>query len=80
MELSLAMHLGLGPHWYYDIEEMRRDYGSWVTGYTDPKPHRYHAGLKAGQLSQAGIILSHAAPLGGGEWPIRRGRLLPSSG
>ena len=49
--------LGLGPHWYYDIEEMRRDYGSWVTGYTDPKPHRYHAGLKAGQLSQAGIIL-----------------------
>jgi len=49
--------LGLGPHWYYDIEEMRRDYGSWITGYTDPKPHRYHAGLKAGQLSQAGIIL-----------------------
>jgi len=49
--------LGLGPHWYYDIEEMRRDYGSWITGYTDPKPHRYHAGLKAGKLSQAGIIL-----------------------
>lgn len=49
--------LGLGPHWYYDIDEMRRDYGDWITGYTDPKPHRYHAGLKAGQLSQAGIIL-----------------------
>lgn len=48
--------LALGPHWYYDLDEMRRDYGDWITGYTDPKPQRYHAGLKAGQLSQAGII------------------------
>ena len=32
------------------------DDGDWITGYTDPKPNRYHAGLKAGQLSQAGII------------------------
>jgi ADP-ribosylglycohydrolase len=48
--------LGVGPHWYYDLDEMRRDYGNWISGYTDPKPHRYHAGLKAGQLSQAGII------------------------
>jgi len=49
--------LGLGPHWYYDLEEMHRDYGTWITGYTDPRPGRYHAGLKAGQLSQAGFIL-----------------------
>ncbi len=49
--------LGLGPHWYYDLEELRRDYGDWITTYTDPKPGRYHDGLKAGQLSQAGIIL-----------------------
>lgn len=48
--------LAVGPHWYYDLGEMRRDYGEWVSGYTDPKPHRYHAGLKAGQPSQAGII------------------------
>jgi hypothetical protein len=48
--------LGVGPHWYYDLEEMRRDYGEWVDNYTNPMPHRYHAGLKAGQLSQAGII------------------------
>ena len=47
--------LGVGPHWYYDLDEMRRDYGDWITGYTDPKPHRYHSGLKAGQLSQPGI-------------------------
>ncbi|HEY5751852.1 MAG TPA: ADP-ribosylglycohydrolase family protein [Chthoniobacterales bacterium] len=49
--------LGLGPHWYYELEELRANYGSWISDYTDPKPGRYHAGLKAGQLSQAGIIL-----------------------
>lgn len=50
--------LGLGPHWYYDLAELRRNYGEWITGYTDPKPGRYHEGLKAGQLSQAGFILA----------------------
>jgi len=49
--------MGLGPHWYYDLAELRRDYGEWISGYTDPMPGRYHAGLKAGQLSQAGFIL-----------------------
>jgi len=49
--------LGVGPHWYYDLEELRRDYGPWVDGYTAPQPHRYHAGLQPGQLSQAGFIL-----------------------
>jgi len=48
--------LALGPHWYYDLDEMRKDYGDWITDYTDPKPDRYHGGLKAGQPSQAGII------------------------
>ncbi|MBI5594433.1 MAG: ADP-ribosylglycohydrolase family protein [Deltaproteobacteria bacterium] len=49
--------MGLGPHWYYDLAELRRDYGDWIDGYTDPKPGRYHEGHKAGQLSQAGFIL-----------------------
>jgi ADP-ribosylglycohydrolase len=49
--------LALGPHWYYDLVELRRDYGNWIDDYTDPKPGRYHDGLKAGQLSQAGFIL-----------------------
>jgi ADP-ribosylglycohydrolase len=49
--------LGLGPHWYYNLSELHRDYGDWIDGYTDPKPRRYHAGLKAGQLSQEGFIL-----------------------
>jgi ADP-ribosylglycohydrolase len=50
--------LALGPHWYYDLDELRRDYGAWIDGYTDPRPGRYHDGLKAGQLSQAGFILA----------------------
>jgi ADP-ribosylglycohydrolase len=50
--------MGLGPHWYYDLAELRRDYGPWIDGYTEPKEGRYHAGLKAGALSQAGIILT----------------------
>ncbi len=49
--------LGLGPHWYYDLAELRRDYGDWIAGYTDPKPDRYHGGLKAGQLDQTGLLL-----------------------
>lgn len=49
--------LALGPHWYYNLEEMRRDYGAWVDDYTDPKPDRYHGELKAGQSSQAGFVL-----------------------
>jgi ADP-ribosylglycohydrolase len=48
--------LGVGPHWYYDIDELHRDYGTWISDYTDPQPHRYHAELKAGQPSQAGTI------------------------
>ncbi|HEY3898106.1 MAG TPA: ADP-ribosylglycohydrolase family protein [Chthoniobacter sp.] len=50
--------LGLGPHWYYDLGELRRDFGEWIDGYTTPKPNaRYHAGMKAGDLSQTGIIM-----------------------
>ena len=49
--------LGLGPHWYYDLAALRRDYGDWIDDYTDPRPGRYHAGCQAGQLSQAGFIL-----------------------
>jgi ADP-ribosylglycohydrolase len=50
--------MGVGPHWYYDLEELRRDYGPWISSYTEPKPGRYHDGLKAGELSQAGYILT----------------------
>lgn len=49
--------LALGPHWYYDLGELRRDYGDWINGYTAPKRGRYHAGLAAGASSQSGVIL-----------------------
>lgn len=50
--------LGLGPHWYYDLDEMRRDFGPWIDDYTTPKPaRRYHAGMQAGELSQSGLII-----------------------
>ncbi|WP_136806770.1 ADP-ribosylglycohydrolase family protein [Desulfosediminicola flagellatus] len=50
--------LGLGPHWYYDLSELRADYGEWIDDYTDPKSGRYHDWLKADQLSQSGYILT----------------------
>lgn len=50
--------LALGPHWYYDLDQLHRDYGHWISDYTDPQPNRYHAGLRAGQLLQAGFILA----------------------
>jgi len=49
--------IALGPHWYYDLEEQYRDYGTWITDYTNPKKGRYHENEKAGDLSQSGFIL-----------------------
>lgn len=49
--------LGLGPHWYYDLEEQREDYGEWIDGYTKPQPDRYHRGMRAGELSQTGLVM-----------------------
>jgi ADP-ribosylglycohydrolase len=52
--------LGLGPHWYYDLDELRQDFGDWIDGYVAPKPDaQYHRGMKAGELSQTGIIMLH---------------------
>ena len=49
--------LALGPHWYYDLDALRANYGDWITDYTDPKPGHYHDGCRAGDLSQDGWIL-----------------------
>ena len=49
--------LALGPHWYYDLDELHADYGDWISDYTAPKAGRYHSGLKAGASSQAGVLL-----------------------
>ena len=50
--------LALGPHWYYDLDELRHDYGDWISTYTAPRPGRYHAGLRAGEQSQVGHLLA----------------------
>jgi len=49
--------LGLGVHWYYDLNELHRDHGEWISDYKEPKKGRYHENEKAGNLSQAGYIL-----------------------
>jgi len=48
--------LGLGPHWYYDLKELRAEFGEWITDYHAPKPGRYHDGCKAGDVSQTGQV------------------------
>lgn len=50
--------LALGPHWYYNLGELRDEFGPWIDDYTKPRPNRYHAGLDAGDSSQSGIILA----------------------
>ena len=49
--------IALGPHWYYDLDEQHKDYGEWITTYTEPKKGRYHEHEKKGNQSQAGYIL-----------------------
>ena len=49
--------LGVGPHWYYDLDQLAADHGPWIDTYTRPRPGRYHEGLEPGQPSQSGILL-----------------------
>ena len=60
--------LGLGCHWYYDLDAMRADYGDWISDYTDQKPdrtdrfhyiakHRHELGMKAGDISQTAQLI-----------------------
>jgi ADP-ribosylglycohydrolase len=53
--------LGVGPHWYYDLDELKSDFGDWIDDYTTPKKGRYHDKLKAGELSQQGWIVKEMA-------------------
>ena len=51
---------GVGPHWYYDVAETEASTtGMWITGYTDPNRIVTTPALKAGQLSQSGLILDN---------------------
>ncbi len=53
--------LGVGPHWYYDLDKLHEEYGTWIDDYTTPKDDRYHHGVKAGELSQQGWIIKEMA-------------------
>lgn len=53
--------LGVGPHWYYDLDELHQTYGVWIDDYTAPRSGRYHDGLKPGELSQQGWIIQKTA-------------------
>jgi ADP-ribosylglycohydrolase len=72
--------LGLGCHWYYEIDVLRNDYGAWVDGYRNQRPERtdrfgniarfrHEQGLRAGDLSQTGqtiaMLLESVAANGG---------------
>ncbi len=59
--------LGLGCHWYYDLDQLKADFGGWVSGYNDSKTDRkdrfagiarfrHEAGLRAGDVSQTGQV------------------------
>lgn len=49
--------LGVGPHWFYDLEEQYKHYGTWIDDYTNPMPGRYHDNLKKGDISQQGWLM-----------------------
>jgi ADP-ribosyl-[dinitrogen reductase] hydrolase len=59
--------LGVGTHWYYDLDNLKKDNGEWISDYQDPKPnsigrhanvhqYRYEQGIRAGDLSQTGQL------------------------
>ncbi len=61
--------LGLGTHWYYNLDELHKDYGTWIDGYQDPALNgshgfakisrfRFEQGLRAGDVSQTGQIFT----------------------
>lgn len=56
MGMFIGDALGVGPHWYYDLAQLKKDYGEWIDDYTSPKAGRYHAGLSAGENSQTGQV------------------------
>jgi ADP-ribosylglycohydrolase len=46
--------LAVGPHWFYDLDEMKKAYGGQITDYVPVLPGRYHIGVELGDVSQSG--------------------------
>jgi ADP-ribosylglycohydrolase len=49
----VADALSMGPHWVYDIEVLRENYGS-ISGYTHPTVMPYHTGRQPGDFTHLG--------------------------
>lgn len=67
MGVFIGDALGIGTHWYYDLENLKKDFGPWISDYQDPKrdgsgrfvkvhQHRYNQGVRAGHHSQTGQL------------------------
>jgi ADP-ribosylglycohydrolase len=67
MGVLIGDALGVGCHWYYDLENLKKDCGEWISDYSDPKPDgsshwvkvhklRYEKGVRAGDVSQTGQL------------------------
>ena len=49
--------LGVGPHWYYDLEELKAEFG-WVDNYVKYRgKEKYHDGMEPGEVSQTGQFI-----------------------
>ena len=54
MGVLIGDAMAVGPHWYYDLDEMRQAYGGRITDYVPVLPNRYHVGVELGDVSQSG--------------------------
>ena len=68
MGVLIGDALGVGSHWYYDLKALKKDFGPWISDYSDPQPngatrhvdihkHRYEEGVRAGDVSQTGQLI-----------------------
>ncbi|WBA87153.1 ADP-ribosylglycohydrolase family protein [Endozoicomonas sp. GU-1] len=66
--LLIGDALGVGTHWYYDLDQLAQDYGPWIDTYQDPAVNgshgfanishfRYQQGVRAGDVSQTGQVI-----------------------
>jgi ADP-ribosylglycohydrolase len=69
MGVFIGDALGVGTHWYYDLDKLQQDFGPWISDYNDPKlnssgrfaqvhQYRYDQGIRAGDASQTGQLFT----------------------
>ena len=45
MGVLIGDAMAVGPHWFYDLDEMRQAYGGRITDYVPVLSNRYHVGV-----------------------------------